>query len=622
MCAIAGIIGSRAKPNLVARMIEAQSHRGPDGEGVWSKPGVALGHKRLKVIDLTDAGKQPMSTPDGRYTLVYNGEVYNYRQLRKQIPNAVFRSRTDSEVVLWAYAHWGPKCLEHFVGMFALAIWDDKTKELFCARDRIGVKPFYYAMHENQFIFSSEIRGILASGVPRIVNDKILYQFLAQDYYEHADETFFKGIFKLPPANWMIIKSDQRSAPQRYWDLAADSQKIAMGGTIKERQENLIDLCADAVDLHLRSDVPVAVALSGGLDSATLLALLTKIHPDLTVLEAFSFSFSEEKYSERPYVEAMAKHANCKAHFVEISPEMFAESSERFTISQEEPFAGAPISAYALCFEMIRSHDFIVVMDGSGIDEALAGYSRFLPAFWADLFLQGDMEGLDKELTCCGVISWEQRRLVFEQIHQAMQPLSDMGKGQDLTSSVRPDTLNQEYFGKACLEKPNFERPFSDNLHNLMYRELRYTKLPRALRFRDRLSMAVGTELRPPFLDHRVLAYAFALPAHDLINGGVQKFILRNAASKLLPDVMRFASKRSVQTPQREWMRNELKSWVQEKIDTPRFWERGWINQKNGLEAMNGFFNGNGDNSFFLWQWINLEMWAEAYLDKMPSGVL
>jgi asparagine synthase (glutamine-hydrolysing) len=414
----------------------------------------------------------------------------------------------------------------------------------------------------------------------------------------------------------MVVRQGKLHAARRYWHLAAKVEQARVSPQPQQREDMLLSLCADAVDLHLRSDVPVGVALSGGLDSATLLTLLDKAHPDPTHVEAFSFAFADSAYSERPFVETMAWQTGRPAHFVEVTAQAFAETAERFSASQEEPFAGAPIIAYALCFELARQHGFIVIMDGSGVDEGLAGYSRFRPALWADLFLSGQYQALERELIASGVTIPAQRQQAFFQMHTAMQPHADVGKGQDLTSSVRPDCLNPDFVATARTPLPDFERPFSDSLRNLMYRELRYTKLPRALRFRDRLSMAVGTELRPPFLDHRFLAYAFALPPEDHIYLGSSKAILRRAAARLLPDAVRLASKRSVQTPQREWFRNELREWVRERIDVPSFWNRGWVDRKRGCVAMESFFRGEGDNSFFLWQWINLEMWAQQFIDN------
>lgn len=610
MCAIAGILGPDANLRTVQSMTRAQAHRGPDGEGYWSAPSVALGHRRLKILDLSDAGRQPMTTADGRFTIVFNGEIYNFREIGQDLAEFNFRSRTDTEVILYAFMKWGPACLDRFVGMFALAIWDSQKKELFCARDRLGIKPFYYSLLRDNFIFSSEIKGILAAGVRPEMNEAVVYDYLARDFYEHREESFFKGIMKLAPGHRMTWTEGRLTSPRRYWSLQEDAGRLTVEADPAGREERLMALAGDAVRSHLISDVPVGVALSGGLDSATLLALLDKSHPDPTRVEAFSFSFSDPAYSERPFVEAMAKHTGRRAHFVEVSPGSFAETAERFALEQEEPFAGAPISAYSLCYQMARKNGFIVMMDGSGVDEGLAGYGRFLPAFWADLFAAGEWHELEKEFGVSGIQTEEQRQRALQQMSAAALPHSDTGVGQDLTVSVRPDCLTEEFQSTARAELPEFERPFTDHLRNLMYRELRYTKLPRALRFRDRLSMAVGTELRPPFLDHRLLAYEFALPREDRVHRGVSKAILRRAAARLLPDAVRMASKRSVQTPQREWFRRELREWVRERIDTTTFWQRGWVDRKRGLAAMNAFFEGAGDNSFFLWQWINLELWA------------
>lgn len=620
MCGIAGMVGPAADLRVVASMTEALRHRGPDGSGLWDAPGVALGHRRLSIIDLSDAGRQPMSTPDGRFTIVFNGEVYNYQELRAELPPCQYVSQTDTEVVLQAFAHWGPVCLERFVGMFAFAIWDAAKRELFCARDRLGIKPFLFACHLGHFFFASEVRALLRAGIPARANEEVIYDFLARDFYEHRDETFFRDICKLPPGHWMVVREGVPQPPRSFWNLAEAALALAPDPRPDRREETLMDRASEAVSLHLRSDVPLGVALSGGLDSATLLGLLDRHHPDPTKVEAFSFSFADPAYSERPFVEEMARQTGRRVHFIEVSARSFADSALRHTIDQEEPFAGAPISAYALCFELARQTGFIVIMDGSGMDEALAGYDRFRPALWADLWNQGDFTGLERELSACGFTTPPQRALALNQMLAATRETADVGKGQDLTDSVRPDCLTREFARRAEPAGVSFARPFPDCLRNLMFRELRYTKLPRALRFRDRLSMAVGTELRPPFLDHRLLAYEFSLPPEDRIHSGVTKAILRRAAARLLPDVIRLAAKRSVQTPQREWFRGELKDWVRDHVDRASFWNRGWVERSAARQAMERYFQGEGNNSFFLWQWINLELWASHYLDRSHAS--
>lgn len=615
MCGIVGIIGPKAELEVVKRMSSALQHRGPDGSGVWSDSGVALGHRRLKIIDLSEAGRQPMTTSDGRYTIVYNGEVYNYEVLKKELADFQFHSQTDTEVILYAFMRWGVGCLQKLVGMFAFAIWDKTEQTLFCARDRLGIKPFYYASLDGNFVFGSEIRTLLAAGVESKVNNSILYDYLAKDFYEHSDETFFSGIYKLPAASWFLVKDGVPQHPQKFWTLSEEVQQWKISEAPREREELFVDLATRAVKEHLRSDVPVGVALSGGLDSTTLLSILDKVHPEPHMVEAFSFAFTEKEYSERPYVEEMATLTGRKAHFVELSHKQFTDSAERLSYSQEEPFAGVPIAAYAACFELAHQHDFTVIMDGSGLDEGLAGYGRFLPAMWADLYLHGKFDELAEEFVAAGITNSTGRQSALLQILEVLQPAADSGKGQDLTSSVRPECLSLDFIRDTTPRDCRFEKPFTDHLRNLMYRELTYTKLPRALRFRDRLSMAVGMELRPPFLDHRLLGYEFALPREDFISKGTSKNILRRVGTNYLPNSIRMAAKHSVQTPQREWFRGELQEWVRDRIDTESFWGRGWIDRKKGKRAMDSFFNGQGDNSFFLWQWINLEIWARQFLD-------
>jgi asparagine synthase (glutamine-hydrolysing) len=607
MCGIAAIVGARAARDRVERMARAIEHRGPDDVGFLVEPGVALAHHRLSIIDLSPAGHQPMATRDGRYHIIYNGEVYNYQDLAAKL-DVPWRSQSDTEVVLEAFAAWGPRCLDELVGMFAFAIWDRAERRLFCARDRLGIKPLYYAPLEDGWAIASEIGALLAAGVPARANERVIYDFLARDFYDHDDACFFDGVAKLPPAHWMWLAADRHSHRTAYWDLAREADKIVVPADRDERGEELVSRMADAVRISLRSDVPVGITLSGGLDSATLLTLVDRAQPEK--LAAFSFDFEDERYSERAWVEAMASHTGHPATFRTVTPDDFTGSFERILAQQQEPHAGAPITAYTLCFEQLRQHGVIVVMDGSGIDEGLAGYARFRPARWADLEAGGNDAELARELRAAGTTLEAARG----QIEAAKSEHGDVGRGQDLTVSVRPDCL-----GAALRDLdaplPSFERPFPDALRNLMYRELRYTKLQRALRFRDRLSMAYGCELRPPFLDHRLLAFMFALPAEDRIRDGATKALLRDAAERFLPDAVRLASKRSVQTPQREWFRGPLAGWVREHVDDRGFWERGWVDKDRALAAMERFLAGDGDNSFFLWQWIALARWAETYLE-------
>ena len=613
MCGLVAIVGRDATRARAEAMSAALRHRGPDDAGAWTGEGVALAHRRLAILDLSAAGHQPMVSHDGRYHLVYNGEIYNYAELAAALPGVAWRGRSDTEVLLELFARRGPACLDELAGMFAFAVWDAVERRLFCARDRAGIKPLYYARLGDGWAVASEIGALLAAGVPARADEAIVYDFLARDYYEHADATFFAGVAKLAPGHWTWLAAGEDPAPVRYWDLAHEAARVRPSADRTERGEQLIALLQDAVRLGLRADVPLGIAMSGGLDSAVLLALIDRAHPDPTRLELFSFDFDDARYGERLWVEAMAAHTGHAARFRTVTPADFTDSLDGVLRQQQEPHAGAPIAAYTQCFEALRARGAIVVMDGSGLDEALAGYDVFRPARWADLAAAGDHVALEDELAAAG-LGGAERELARAQMVAASSALGEVGQGQDLTRSARPELLHPA-LARHAPPLPAFERPFPDFMRNRMYRELRYTKLPRALRFRDRLSMAYGCELRPPFLDHRVLAYAFALPPEDHLRGGATKALLRDAAARLLPDTVRLAAKRSVQTPQREWFRGPLAAWVRAQIDRPALWDRGWVERGAALDALDRFLAGDGDNSFFVWQWIALARWAELFLD-------
>ena len=609
MCGIVASVGGGATPERVATMSARLAHRGPDGAGAWHADGVALAHRRLSILDLSPAGAQPMTSHDGRYHMVFNGEIYNFVELARTLPDVAWRSASDSEVLLELFARRGAACLVDLVGMFALAVWDSVERRLFCARDHVGIKPLYVARTGDAWSVASEIGALLGGGTVAAPDEAVIFDFLARDFYEHGDDTFFRGVRKLPPGHWMWLDAQGPRPPVRFWNLADASARVTLASDPRGRGEQLVTAMADSVRLALRADVPVGITLSGGLDSATLLALVDRVHPDASAIATFSFDFEDPEYSERPWVEAMARHTGHPTAFRTVTPADFVAQLAPGVAQQQEPHAGAPITAYSLCFEMLRAAGVIVAMDGSGIDEGLAGYARFRPARWADLATAGDTATLAAELAAAGATDDAVTRA---QMAAAASDHGDVGIAQDLSASVQPSTVTAALGRHA--RPVAFERPFRDALRNLMFRELRYTKLPRALRFRDRLSMAHGTELRPPFLDPRLLAFMFALPAEDHIHRGQTKALLRDAATRLLPDAVRLASKRSVQTPQREWFRGPLAAWVRARIDRPAFWDRGWVDRTRALAALDRYQAGEGSNSFFLWQWIVLGEWADAFL--------
>ena len=574
MCGISGIVGSGPKRARAEAMLAAQRHRGPDGEGLYEDPdGLAvLAHNRLSIIDLSDAGRQPMSSGDGRHWVVLNGEIYNYLELREELSGYPFRSRTDTEVVLAAFQRWGPACLERFLGMFALAIWDAKEKSLFAARDRFGVKPFHYhEASDGTWLFASEIKALHAAGAPAEPDAGTWAAYLASGLSDHGDRTFWDGVRRLP-AGHALERRGGTTRISRWYALAE-----RVGGAWDERPEEAVEeeyraLLTESVRLRFRSDVPVGINLSGGLDSSTLLGLVQAVQGAGSDVKAFTFVTGDPAYDEVDWVAPMLARTRHPSVVCALAAEDVPALAASVQEHEDEPFGGVPTLAYARLFERARREGVVVLLDGQGLDEQWAGYDYY-------------------------------RRVPDGRPAGTVQGTSE--------SPVRPDCLTAELRRRA---RP-FEalRPFGDELRNLQYRDVVDTKIPRALRFNDRVSMRASTELREPFLDHRLVEIAFRQKTDRKIREGTGKWLLRRLTRDLLPASVGEAPKRPVQTPQREWLRGPLHAWAGEKIEAACAGFGGaWLEAASVRAAWRRYLDGEGDNSFFVWQWISLALVGES----------
>lgn len=573
MCGIAGIFG--APPSGLEEMVRTLGHRGPDGDGFHLDPSgrAALGHARLAIIDLSDDGRQPMSDPSGRWWLVFNGEVYNYLELRSELAGSwIFRTRSDSEVLLAAWLTWGAACLDRLIGMFAFLVWDRKERRLFGARDRFGVKPLYlYERQDGALLAASEIKALHAAGVPARPDTTTWAGYLVHGLYEHPERTFWEGIRALPPGCTVTWK-DGRTSIGSWYDLA---ERIGEGFDPRpdeEVWEEYRALLEDAVKLRFRSDVPVGINLSGGLDSSILLGIVQQVQGPESDIQAFTFVTGDPGYDELPWVGQMLARTRHPLVLCALSPEEVPALAESVARVEDEPFGGLPTLAYARVFERAREVGVVVLLDGQGMDEQWAGYDYYRTA------VNGSAELVQ------GIVQ---------------------GTGQ---SPVRPACLTPYLL--AFADKPDLPAPFPDALRNLQYRDLRYTKLPRALRFNDRVSMRSSTELREPFLDHRVVELALRQPAERKIRDGQQKWMLRSHVGELLPRGVVEAPKRPVQTPQREWLRGPLRGWAEGEINRALGAFPDWLDRDAVRREWRGYCAGEGDNSFFVWQWISLGLLA------------
>jgi asparagine synthase (glutamine-hydrolysing) len=569
MCGISGFAGMGWDDTQMQAMVGIQHHRGPDDTATWISPdGLAgLGQNRLSIIDLTSAGRQPMPDSTGRYWITFNGEVYNYLELRSELADYPYRSQTDTEVVLAAYCRWGAACLEKLIGMFAFIIWDDWSKTLFAARDRFGVKPLYlYQSANGGLALASEIKTLFAAGIPAIPDSVTWATYLGKGLYDHSSRTFWKDIFSLPGGHNLTWQDNQLET-RRWYDLAdhvheEDHRPLA---TVEEEYQALME---NSVRLRFRSDVAVGINLSGGLDSSALLGVVRAVQGEESAVEAYTFITGDPNYDELPWVKQMLAHTLHPSVECLLTAADVPDLALSVQKAQDEPYSGLPTLAYARLFEIARQRGVIVLLDGNGMDEQWAGYDYYETA------LQGGSAGL---------------------VQGTKEP------------PFRADCLVPEFASLAQGFTP--PQPLNDKIRNLQYRDAIYTKIPRAMRFNDRISMRVSCELREPFLDHRLFELAMRQPVERKIQNGVRKWLLRRITSRMAPAGVVEAPKRPLQTPQREWLRGPLQGWANTHIENAIMRLDGaWLDGAAVRRAWEKFCAGKSDNSFYVWQWISLSM--------------
>lgn len=558
MCGIVGIVGGNANATNVLQMLDVQKHRGPDFMDFYCEENkIALGHNRLSIIDLSSVANQPFTSCCGNYIMVFNGEIYNYIELRMELQSKYpFRTQSDTEVLLNAYKEWGESCLEKFNGMFSFAIWNKKEQLLFAARDRFGVKPLYYFIDSDTFSFASEINPIHAIGIAKKPNDRLWLNFFSEGSYGLPNETFWQNIHQLPGGHFLTFKNNSLQIKKWYF---FEERILKLQSQFNDNEEEYItNLLLRAINLRFRADVPVGFNLSGGLDSSTLLALIDQQSIDKSSVEAFTFVTNDERYDEIKWVKSMLENRPFHLNVCELSAPEIPDLSMKMAHHQAEPYGGIPTIAYSKIFQTASQKGVKVLLDGQGSDEAWAGYDYYLNN------KQNIIQGVTK-------------------------------------SPFRTSVLDTDF--AKDYQKTIYQKPFDDNLLNLQYRDLFYTKIPRALRFNDRVSMLYGTELREPFLDFELVEYVFSRPKDFKLKDGIQKWMLRKIADNFLQKDLVLAPKRALQTPQREWLSHDLKDWVVSEVEFLS--NTNWFQKKELQAELELFYKGDNQSSFHIWQWIN-----------------
>lgn len=564
MCGFAGVV-STDKLATEQQVIEYASavlqHRGPDSNGFYTNEAktVALGHRRLCIIDKSPAAAQPMGYA-GRYHLVFNGELYNYLEIKRELEKegSCFHSQSDTEVLLAAYATWGKNCLQQFDGAFAFAIWDEREQELFAARDRFGEKPFFFFQDNDCFLFTSEMKALWQMGVPKEVNRSMLYNFLTIGYVTNpadSSETFYSNIYKLPAAHSLTYSlAKKQLTTELYWQAHIDVNENI---TEEEATKKFEQLFAQSIEKRLRSDVPVGTSLSGGLDSSTIVAFCANEKASQYTHHCFTASFDGFEKDETHHAARVAKHFNLHHHTTTVQEHEVVSLMHKIAQVQEEPFSSASVLAQYKVFEAARQQGIPVLLDGQGADEVLAGYHKYYKWQWLELYRQGRL-GKSVELAAAHALGVKEKFGLKNKLAALLPEFStSILQSQKAKAAYRHSDLNREF---AFENKQNlyYSTPTTFDLNGALYYNTFVNGLEELLRLADRNSMAHSVEVRLPFLQHQLVEFLFTLPPHFKIHRGWTKWLLRKTVEDRLPiEIVWRKDKVGYEPPQKVWMQNK-----------------------------------------------------------------
>ncbi len=610
-------------------------HRGPDDAGFYLSANVGLAMRRLSIIDL-QTGHQPMSNEDGTVWLVYNGEIYNHEDLRPHLEarGHRYRSRSDTETIVHLYEEYGRDCVQHLRGMFAFALWDTRRRRLFAARDRLGIKPFYYRHTSERFLLGSEIKAVLAyPGMRAELNRAALPEYLAFGYLAGA-ESLFAGIRKLPPGHTLELDEAGKLKIEPYWDLPLPSGTEARPRSYYVKTYR--DLLEQAVASHLMSDVPLGVFLSGGVDSSAVAALMTKIRR--APIETFSVGYEEAAYSELPYARAIAAHVKSVHHEVQVSRQEFFDALPKVIWHEDEPIVWPSSVALYFVARLAREH-VTVVLTGEGSDETLAGYTRYPWTQW-----NARLDRIYRRLVPAGVRqSFRERftdpKWLTARLRRKLQHTFLARDGSSWASfyfdnfysafseaeqaDILADGLAQELGavpGAAYRNSLSYwEKSSGDLISRLLYTDVK-TYLLELLMKQDNMSMAASIESRVPFLDHVLVEFAANIPAPCQTRGLAGKLILKSAVKDLLPPSILYRRKMGFPTPWSGWLAGPQLDVIERLLLEPRSLARGLFKPEGLRRLFTEHRARRVDHYDRIWRLLNLELWHRVFLDGDPTS--
>jgi len=630
MCGVAGCFieaSSRNSEQHVQRLalaLHALGHRGPDDRGLetfrLAQGFLELGQTRLSIIDLSSRGHQPMRSADGRYTIVFNGEIYNYRELRGNLTKrgAPFVSESDTEVLLAAWSEWGRSCLTRLTGMFAFGVYDNVEAHLTLVRDAFGIKPLFYSHENADFLFASEIPALLALKSGRAqLNWQRAYDYLVHGDYDSGPETFFEGIFHLPPGHLLRVDlaNGKAGTPECWWTPSLAERRDL---TFEQATEAVRETFLQSVRLHLRSDVPLGAALSGGIDSSAVVCAMRHVAPDAAI-NTFSYIAAGSELNEEPWVDMVNARVGASAHKVVVSPQELARDLDDMIRTQGEPFGSTSIYAQYRVYQLAKANGVTVTLDGQGADEMLAGYIGYPGQRLRSLLEQGKFAEawhfLDR---------WSQwpgrsrvaglKRAIAEITNGSLHEALRMFDGR----RALPDWINAgELKDHGVVRRFPRLRPESDELGRRVMAELALSLttrgLPALLRHGDRNSMRFSVESRVPFLTLEMTSLLLSLPEHYVISPrGETKHVFRAAMRGIVPDqILDRRDKIGFATPERDWFTSTadtIRGWLTENPHLPL------LKRREVIDAFDRIISGKEEFSWQVWRWINFSRWHAQFL--------
>jgi asparagine synthase (glutamine-hydrolysing) len=612
---------------LLKAMADTIAHRGPDDDGYYVSGPVGLGFRRLSIIDL-GGGHQPLSNEDGTVWIVFNGEIYNYQELRAFLVTKghVFRTQSDTEVIVHLYEEEGEACVKKLRGMFGFAIWDERQRKLMLARDRVGIKPLYYGVTDRSLVFGSEMKAILADPeIKRELNTPIIDRFLTFDFVP-GEETLLRNIYKLPPGSYLVAKDGKREIKQ-YWDLDFTTSSLSF----EEARAQLLEMLKESVRLHMISDVPVGFLLSGGVDSTAMLSLASQEAG--REFSSFTVGFSNSGIDERPYARLAAKKYGSRHHEITISSKEFVDFLPRYVHSMEEPVCEPPAIALYYVSKLARNH-VKVLISGEGGDEAFAGYPNY-----RGMKLVENLKRLPGALVSAvsGTLGLINSAAHSERIRNYRPLLKTPFDSYYFSRTSTPFRFFNASFKE--LYTPDFLRSVdkeyslqpvrgllrSSQGHDVVSRMLYVdskTWLPDDLLIKaDKITMANSVELRVPLLDHKILEFAASLPSDFKVRGMETKYIAKNSLKDLVPAEILHRKKAGFPVPYAEWLRTDLRSWIQNILMDRKTLDRNYF-QKKTVERLLHDNLKSGSYPKEIFSLAVLELWHREFLDSIRTAPL